>query len=114
MAEHNIRYALPITAVRITGTKTTITDQGPNPNHPVVSVNADSSVELTLIADPTAQSTVRVKHGWLFQTNVSFALSDDGRLTSATSETTGEIGTLVRALLPLAQPLSARWQVRVV
>src|SRR5688572_30451685 len=88
-ADYEIRYSLPISAVRISGTRTTTTDRGPNPSQPVVSVSADSSVELKLIADRTTRSAVRVKHGWVFQTNVNLVLSDDGRLTSAASESTG-------------------------
>jgi hypothetical protein len=82
-----IKYHLPISCLRVTGTVTHTYDSILDKTETAPT----ASVALDVIADE-AKLTAKIESGWLRDTNVSFELTDDGRLVSSSVESTGEAG----------------------
>jgi hypothetical protein len=99
MSETSITYHLPMSVVRISGTRTT-THDGCATQQPAPTTEASTS--LLVVADPNATSQVQLHQGWFRQTQATLALTDDGRLSSASSDSQGEVGTLVKAVVSTA------------
>lgn len=86
MGDQTIQYRLPLSAVRVSGTlkHTTDTILNKTDREPTV------GVELLTIGDPTTECALQYAHDWLNDSTIALDRSDDGRLTSTSSESTGQ------------------------
>src|SRR5690349_7351997 len=101
MATWSLDYALPVSAVRLSGTRTVTTDRVGHGGELSVAESAEGSAELIVIADERAPGQVRLKHGLLFQVNTGLAFTDDGRLAPAAGAPADAV-TLARGVLTVA------------
>ena len=91
-------YFLPTTKVRLRCLVTTLTDTIPDPNESATS-SSDWSAELVTVADLDQRRTLVVESGFWRDYALTLGLTEDGRLTQAGVETTGQVGrVLVGAL----------------
>lgn len=102
MPETSITYSLPMSVVRVTGMRTTRHDSCLTKQPPPTTT---ATTALAVVADPSATSAVQLHQGWLRQTQADLVLTDDGRLSSASSESTGDVGVLVKAVVSTATTL---------
>lgn|GEM_PF-6507028 len=86
MGVQTIFYRLPLSAVRVSGTlkHTTDTILRTTSSEPAV------GVELVTIGDPTSEQALEYTHGWLDDSTIALERSEDGRLTSTSTESTGQ------------------------
>lgn len=98
MGSQEIAYWLPVSALRLTGTRTVTVDKVlPDAK---TSTSWASTAELHVVADQTGPQLLAKLHaGWLNNTNVELAFSEDGRLTSASSDTSGAAVPLVKGVV---------------
>jgi hypothetical protein len=104
MGTWNIDYSLPTTAIRISGNATVATDKVGGPRgEELVTRTAEATAEPIVIAarSTDAACQVAVKHGLLFQVSTNLAFTSDGRLTSASADSGGEVRELVSGVLTL-------------
>lgn len=102
-ARVGLSYRLPCTTLFVTGTVTSTDD----PLAPDASPNFEAtSIEFQLrtSADrrPNYEYEVVPTRGWLFSYKGSFATTTDGRLTTASAESTGHLGTVVASVASIA------------
>lgn len=91
MAKHELTYALPMSYTSLEG-GVTVTEDSVLGSGPASA--PETTVSLSVGAD-TRDQTVTLKTGGLFDTAASFEVTDDGRLKSAESESTGQLGKVV-------------------
>lgn len=91
---------MPVSELVVTGMLRTQTDDFPNPK----TVDAEIlSVDFALITHADdAQLVVEPPKGALSTYKGSFSLLPDGRLSSASSDTTGEVGSVIRSIASIA------------
>ncbi len=104
MAEYQIPYHLPLSAIRFSGTKTVTTDRLQESQPPTT--KWQSTAGLVTVADATTHCAT-VKAGWLLNSNVSLAFTEDGRLTSVDATSTGSASTLVKGVVTAGVALAA-------
>src|SRR4051812_5488775 len=88
MSRLELDYALPVTAFHFTGTVTTTVDSILGGDIPPVS----SGTVATSVVAGYQRFRLRISGGFLKDTSVAFAVTDDGRLTSADVTRTGQAG----------------------
>jgi hypothetical protein len=101
----SITYRLPRAVVVINGTVRRTHDQDLNPDKTLDKMPTrliSHAVEIRHEAEPSETRIVEAKGGWLFHYKASFAASEDGRLTKASTEATGVGAELVSAAATLA------------
>lgn len=93
-----LQYRLPVSRIRMSGTYTATTDKilGEQP------IERTAVAELGVMADPVGPYSVDLDAGWLRDSSATFALTEDGRLTSATVSAIGQGGTLVSGIVGVA------------
>jgi hypothetical protein len=95
---HEIAYWLPVSALRLTGTRTATVDKVLSDAKS--STTWASTAELRIVADQAGpQLQAKLQTGWLNNTNVELAFSEDGRLTSAGSDTSGAAVPLLKGVV---------------
>ncbi len=94
-------YFLPTTKVRLRCLVTTLTDTIPDPNESATS-SSDWSAELVTVADLDQRRTLVVRDYAL-----TLGLTEDGRLTQAGVETTGQVGRVLVGAVTSAVGLAA-------
>jgi hypothetical protein len=94
---NTIEYKLPLTVARLTAT-VTVTEDQLNGN----STKAVGDASLATVGDPRDTYKVKIVNKPLNDLSVDLALTDDMRLTSASSESTGQVGTVVTKALGAA------------
>jgi hypothetical protein len=100
-----ITYRLPCAVIVISGTVRRTLDQDRDVGKTLDGMRAElvsKTVQVRHQADDESDRTVTVKGGWLLQYKSSFNLNEDGRLTKASSETTGAGTELISAGASLA------------
>ena len=98
MADLELEYALPLSALHFTATVNVTKDsvRGGPPARV-----ATGAVALSVVADRRRQC-LKLDGGWLVATSAAFELTDDGRLTSADVTYTGQAGKVVLGAASLA------------
>lgn len=97
---NKVEYRLPLTNVRLESTITVTTDKyGPG------STKAIANATLSTVADPEVSHTLTVTSSSINDLALSLSLSDDQRLTSAASESTGQLGAAISKLLGVASTI---------
>lgn len=100
-----LTYFLPVTRVCLRATMTRFVDVlEPEKNTTQAS---GWSAELVTVADPTEPRSLVVESGLLRDYGLKLALTEDGRLTSAGVELTGQVGTLLASAAGLATSIAA-------
>ena len=95
-----INYRLAVTIARITTSVNVTTDKyGP------ITQEAVAEAMLSTIGDPRAAATLTIKSTAFRDLSSSIGLTDDLRLTSATSESTGQLGAVLSKTLGVASTL---------
>jgi hypothetical protein len=95
-----ITYRLPCGVIVISGTVRRTLDQDRDVGKTLRDMPAElvsKTVQVRHQADDGPGRTVTVKGGWFFQYKSSFSLTEDGRLTKASSEATGAGTELISA-----------------
>lgn len=96
---YSIPYYLPMSAIQVTGTKAIATDNLV-PNNPIKQESWKSEARIVTVADNSHDPLeAEVKAGALRNTNASMEFTEDGRLTSAGSESSGAIIPLAKGLV---------------
>jgi hypothetical protein len=101
----NITYRLPCAVIVISGTVRRTLDKDRDPAKTIGEMRAELVSKTVLVrhqADDGSSRTVTIRGGWLFQYKSSFSFQEDGRLTKASSETTGAGTELISAGATLA------------
>jgi flagellin-like hook-associated protein FlgL len=90
-------YRLPLSRIRISGTRSethdTVLDD---------STAREASAVLGVMADPRVQLAIDLDHGTFEDSDATFSLTDDGRLTGATMSVTGQASAVVSAVVGVA------------
>ena len=100
-----ITYRLPCAVTVISGTVRRTLDKDRDVGKTLDGMRAElvsKTVQVRHQADDGSDRTVTVKGGWFFQYKSSFSFQEDGRLTKASSETTGAGTELISAGATLA------------
>ena len=100
-----ITYRLPCAVIVISGTVRRTLDKDRDVGKTLDDMRAElvsKTVQVRHQADDRSDQTVAVKGGWFLQYKSSFSLQEDGRLTKASSETTGAGAELISAGATLA------------
>lgn len=99
----DITYWLPTTALRLRGTRTEVRPASPPPGtSAATAVHWQSDVTLAVRADARAGAfSAQVDPKVLEEAEATFALTDDGRLTSSALSTSGQAATLVTSVASL-------------
>ena len=90
MGTLTLRYALPVSRIRVDGTLTVTKD--------AVTSTTEKTPEVTVALEVCAKErnqTLQFHTGWIFNTAVGLELTDDGRLVSSDLESTGQLGKVV-------------------
>lgn len=90
MGTLSLKYALPVSALRVDGTVTVTTD--------AVTGTTERAPEATVTLETRAAArdkTLNIQTGWFRNTAVGLELTDDGRLVSSGIESTGQLGKVV-------------------
>ncbi|MFC6155973.1 hypothetical protein [Kribbella jiaozuonensis] len=101
--ETTVEYRLPVTKVRLQATvtetvDTIVTEKAPDgTTRQAKSRTAERSFTLVTVADPTPCLQVKVESGLMRDYAFEVGLTDDGRLTSTSIETTGHLGQVLTA-----------------
>lgn len=100
-----LEYYLPVTQARLRATMLHLTDDLEPANN---AVEASSwSADLVTAADRSQARTLAVKSGFLRDYGVKLALSEDGRLASASVESTGQLGIVLASAAGLATSIAS-------
>lgn len=100
-----ITYRLPCAVIVISGTVRRTLDKDRDVGKTLDGMRAElvsKTVQVRHQADDESGRAVTAKGGWFFQYKSSFSLQEDGRLTKASSETTGAGTELISAGATLA------------
>lgn len=99
-----LQYRLPRTELVVTGTVTTNHDRlAPEDAAPEGELKKiDFRLRTSADDRSTYEYEVAPTGGWLWSYKASFATTDDGRLTTASAESTGHLGTVVTSLAAIA------------
>lgn len=106
--ETTVEYRLPVTKVRLQATvtetvDTIVVEKAPDgTTRPAKSRTAERTFTLVTVADPTPCLQVKVESGLMRDYAFEVGLTDDGRLTSTSIETTGHLGQVLTAGATLA------------
>jgi hypothetical protein len=101
----DITYRLPCAVIVISGTVRRTLDEDRDPGKTIGEMRAELVSKTVLVrhqAENGSGRKVTVKGGWFFQYKSSFSVQEDGRLTKASSETTGAGTELISAGATLA------------
>src|ERR671916_301067 len=93
-----LTYRLPLSILRITGTRTQRVDTILEKSR----FETEASAELAIAADPRGPLLLELDDGHFKDTVGSFKLTGDGRLTSASATVTGQGGTVLTGLVGIA------------
>jgi hypothetical protein len=93
------RYRLPMTHVRFSGT---VTDSYDTILKKQLHASPNAIAEIMVMADSSKWCEAKIKHGFFRDTAVSFEFTEDARLTTASSEVTGQAGKLVLGVIGVA------------
>lgn len=100
-----LTYYLPLTQARLRATMLHLTDDlEPAKNTTEVS---SWSADLLTVADTTQARTLAVESGLLRDYGLKLTLAEDGRLASASLESTGQLGTVLASAAGLATSIAA-------
>lgn len=100
-----LTYYLPVTQARLRATMLHLTDDlEPAKNTTEVS---SWSADLLTVADTTQARTLAVESGLLRDYGLKLTLAEDGRLASASLESTGQLGTVLASAAGLATSIAA-------
>jgi hypothetical protein len=94
-----ITYRLPCAVIVISGTVRRTLDKDRDPRKTIGDMRPEMVSKTVLVrhqADDGSGQTVTIKGGWFLQYKSSFSFQEDGRLTQASSETTGGGASHVR------------------
>jgi hypothetical protein len=100
-----ITYRLPCAVIVISGTVRRTLDKDRDPRKTIGDMRPEMVSKTVLVrhqADDGSGQTVTIKGGWFLQYKSSFSFQEDGRLTQASSETTGAGTELISAGATLA------------
>lgn len=106
--ETTVDYRLPVTKVRLQATvtetvDTIVTEKAPDGTlRQATARTAERSFTLVTVADPEPCLQVKVESGLMRDYAFEVGLTDDGRLTSTSIETTGHLGQVLTAGATLA------------
>ncbi len=98
--KYDVGYFLPVTTVRFTGKTTVTTDELRDPT--VVTVDTAADACFITRADSRYPRTAQVRTRPVSDVNISLSLTDDQRLTAASSDSTGQLGSVVSTVLGTA------------
>lgn len=98
-----LSYRLPLSCIRISGTETTKDDRVLGRTDKEL----EAAGELSVIADPRGPDSVELDPGSFRNTDASFKLTEDGRLTSANATVTGQGGAFISGLVGIATTVVA-------
>ncbi|GAA1579554.1 hypothetical protein GCM10009789_36630 [Kribbella sancticallisti] len=98
--ETTIEYRLPLTKVRLQATVTETVDEIVQPR--TLTRTAERTFTLVTMADPGRRRELTVKGGLINDYAFEMAMTEDGRLTSASIESTGHLGQVLTATATLA------------
>ncbi len=94
-----LHYRLPLSRLLVCGVLRRSVDRALQPDADLARVAAQLvsySIEPTTVADGT-ELTAHLGRSWLFATKNTFSLTSDGRLSSASVESTGQLGEVAAA-----------------
>ncbi|MFT3877346.1 MAG: hypothetical protein QM708_13135 [Propioniciclava sp.] len=100
-----LTFFLPVTRVRLSAAMIQLTDEL-EPGRNITEVAAWSA-ELVTVADTSQPRTIAVESGILRDYGLKLSLTDDGRLASASVESTGQVGTVLASAAGLATSVAA-------
>lgn len=106
--ETTVDYRLPVTKVRLLVTVTETVDKivvEPGPDSTVrnaIARSIERSLTLVTVADSEPRLHVKVESGLMRDYAFDIGLTDDGRLTSTSVDTTGHLGQVLTASVALA------------
>ncbi len=90
-------YRLPLSRVQISGTHTKTKDSVLG-----TSTSREASASLGVMADPSVQLAFSLDSGTFEDSEATFSLTEDGRLTGATTSSTGQGSVVVSGVVGIA------------
>jgi hypothetical protein len=99
---YKVTYRPALTVVRFTGTTTVTTDQLYDDAEPLKTVTTTADAAFFTAADWRSAWVAEFTTGSMSDVTASLALTPDQRLTSATADSTGHLGTAVGQVLGAA------------
>jgi hypothetical protein len=105
MSTTEVTYYLPKSVIRLSATVKTTTDE--LSSDPIAPETSDWKAELLTVADNNRGRTVTLGTSWLFDYGIKLAMSEDGRMTSASLDSTGQLGTVLASAAGLAVSIAS-------
>lgn len=103
MADDFIEYRLPETVLVLKGTRVERTDhaiaEAEGSRRTTIRTQSDVRLEIEADQAPTATLTARIEHGSIKDTSVTFELTEDRRLVSASSDVEGQAGKVLLGII---------------
>lgn len=98
-----LRYRLPCTTLVVTGTVTYTDDTlAPEAEPEFEATSIEFQLRTSADRRPQYEYEVAPTRGWLFAYKASFATTTDGRLTTASAESSGQLGTVIASVASIA------------
>jgi hypothetical protein len=92
-----VDYHMVLSAVRVTGSRTTTVDSAPEP--PTTVEEAEATVDLVEIADPTFHYGIGLDGGWTKDVTLELTFTEDLRITATGTTSKGRVGDAVKGTL---------------